>query len=321
MEKFEQVSLLIVAIVLFAVSGMSAAQGGAKLHRVAILEPGPRNSSAVCPKGFQQELRDLGYVEGQNIAFEYRYADGRPDRLQPLASELVRLNPAVIWTHGVHIDQTKQATRRIPIVFGVSVDVVERGIVASLARPGGNITGIELRLTELADKRLEILKTVIPTAVRVAYLVTGFERMPDAAAKAFGLQMLRVEVSHAGEFEAAFASMKQGGANALLISDGPIFGTNRQRLLDLALMHGLPTISGGQHYAEAGSLLAYGPDVSDACRRSASLVDKILKGADPATLPVERVQKFQLIVNLKTAKKLGLSIPKSVLLRADRVIE
>lgn len=320
-EAFEQVSLLIIAIALFAVSGVSAAQDGAKLHRVAILEPGPRHSPAVCPAGFQQGLRELGYVEGKNISLEFRYANGQPEQLQPLAAELVRLNPAVIWTHGVNIDRTKQATSKIPIVFGVSGDVVERGIVASLARPGGNITGIELRLSELADKRLEILKAAVPTAERVAFLVTGFESTPDAAAKTFGVQILRVTANHAGEFEAAFAGMKRSGANALLISDGPLFGTNRRQLLDLALMHGLPTMAGGAHYAEAGSLLAYGPDVRDACRRSAGLVDKILKGADPATLPVELVARFQLIVNLRTAKTLGLSIPTSVLLRADRVIE
>lgn len=321
MDKFGQGRLLICAIALFAVSGVSAAQGGAKLPRVAILEPGPRNSPAVCPAGFRQGLRDLGYVEGKNITLEFRYANGQPEQLQPLAAELVRLNPAVIWTHGVHIDRTKHATSKIPIVFGVSADVVERGIVASLARPGGNITGIELRLSELADKRLEILKAVVPAAVRVAFLVTGFESTPHAAAKAFGLQVLRFQANHESEFEAAFASMKQGRVNALVISDGPIFGTNRQRLLDLAIMHGLPTMSGGPHYADAGSLLAYGPDVREACGRSAGLVDKILKGADPATLPVERVYRFQLIVNLRTAKKLGLSIPKSVLVRADRVIE
>ena len=322
MNKFRQGRLLlIVAIALFYVSGVSVAQSGAKLRRVAILEHGPRNSSAVCPAGFQQGLRDLGYVEGQNVALEYRYADGRPEQLQPLAAELVRLNPAVIWTHGLNIDRAKQATGTIPIVFGASGDVVERGIVASLARPGGNITGIELRNSELADKRLDILKEAVPTAARVAFLVAGAETTPEAAAKAVGVQMLRVKASHAGEFEAAFARMKQGRANALLISDLAIFATNRRQLLDLALKHGLPTMSGGPHYAEAGSLLAYGPDVREACRRSAVLIDKILKGADPATLPVERVQRFQFVVNLGTAKKLGLSIPKSVLLRADRLIE
>lgn len=321
MDKFEQAHFLVIAIALFAVSGVSAAQGGAKVHRVGILEPGPRNSPAVCPAGFQQGLRELGYVEGQNIALEFRYANGQPERLQPLAAELVRLNPAVIWTHGLNIDRAKQATSKIPIVFGASADVVDRGIVTSLARPGGNITGIELRNSELADKRLEILKAVVPTAVRVAFLATEFESAPDAAADALGVQVLRVKANHAGEFEAAFASMKQSRADALLISDGEIFATNRRQLLDLALMQGLPTMSGGPHYAEAGSLLAYGPDVREACRRSAVLIDKILKGANPATLPVERVQRFQLVVNLGTAKKLGLSIPNSVLLRADRVIE
>lgn len=309
------------AIVLFAASGMAFAQAGATMPRVAILEPGPRSSSAVCPAGFHQGLRELGYVEGRNIALEYRYADGHIDRLQPLAAELARPNPAVIWTHGTHVDRTQQATSRIPIVFGASADVVERGIVASFARPGGNVTGMELRLSELVDKRLELLKVVVPAAVRIAFLVSGFESAPDAAARAFGLQVLRVPVHHEREFDAAFGTMKQAKVDALVISDGPMFGTNRHRLLDLALQHGLPTISGGPHYAEAGSLLVYGPDVREVCRLSASLVDRILKGADPATLPVERVQRFQLIVNQKTAKKLGLAVPQSVLLRADRVIE
>jgi len=162
---------------------------------------------------------------------------------------------------------------------------------------------------------------VVPTAVRVAFLGAEIENAPDTEANALGVQVLRVKANHAGEFEAAFASMKQRRADALLISDGALFATNRQQLLDLALMHGLPTMSGGPHYAEAGSLLAYGPDVREACRRSAALLDKILKGANPATIPVERVQRFQLVVNLRTARKLGLSIQNSVLLRADRVIE
>lgn len=321
MDKFEQGRSLIIAIALSAVSGVSAAQGGAKLHRVAVLEPGPPNSPAVCPAGFQQGLRDLGYVDGRNIALEFRYAHGKPEQLQPLAAELVGLNPAVIWTHGLNVDRVKQATSTIPVVFGASAGVVERGIVASLARPGGNITGIELRNSELADKRLEILKAAVPTATRVAFLATEFERAPDKAAKAFGVQVLHVKANHSGEFEAAFASMKQSRADALLISDGALFGTNRRQLLDLALMHGLPTMSAGTHFAQAGSLLAYGPDVREACRRSAVLVDKILKGANPATLPVERVHRFQLIVNLRTARKLGISIPNSVLLRTDHVIE
>lgn len=321
MDKFEQARFLVIAIALVAVASVSTARGAATLPRVAVLEPGPRNSPAVCPKGFHQGLRDLGYVEGQNISLEYRYANGQYERLQSLAAELVRLNPAVIWTHGVGVDRTKQATSKVPIVFGVGADVVARGIVASLARPGGNITGIELRNSELAQKRLEILRAAVPTAVRVAFLVTEFESTLDAAADATGVQILRVKANDPSEFEAAFASMKQNRADALLISEVAIFATNRQQLLDLALMHRLPTMSGGPHYAQAGSLLSYGADVREACRRSAVLIDKILKGADPATLPVERVDRFQFIVNLRTAKKLGLSIPKSVLLRADRVIE
>ncbi len=321
MDEFRRGRFLITAIALLAVAGMSAAQSVAKLPRVAVLDPGSRNSPAVCPEGFRQGLRDLGYMEGQNIALEFRYADGKPERLPVLAAELVRLKPNVVWTHGPDIPQIKQATTTIPIVFGAGADVVERGIVASLARPGGNVTGIELRNSELLRKRLELLKNAVPTATRVAVLVTGVESVPEPEAKALGMQLLRVQAKGPDDFEAAFASMRKGGVEALLISDAATFARNRQQLLDLALMHRLPTMSGGPHYAEAGSMLSYGADVREACRRSAVLVDKILKGASPATLPVEQADRFQLVVNLKTAKKLGLSIPQSVLLRADRTIE
>jgi putative ABC transport system substrate-binding protein len=320
-DEFRRSCLLIAAIGPLAVAGMSAAQTIAQVPRVAILDPGSRDSPAVCPAGFRQGLRELGYIEGKNIVLEIRYANGQPERVPVLAAELVRMNPNLIWTHGTDLGRIKQVTTTIPVVFGVSADVVERGIVASLRKPGGNFTGIELRHSELVTKRLELLKAAVPTATRIALLLTGAERIPAPQAKELGVQLQTVIAGGAGDFEAAFTSMRLGAAEALLVSDAATFAMHRQRLLDLALKHRLPTMSGGPHFAEAGSLLSYGADVRAACQRSAALVDKIVKGADPATLPVEQVDRFQFVVNLKTAKKMGIVIPQSVLLRADRVIE
>jgi len=298
------------------------------MPRVALLDPGSPTSPAVCLPGFRQGLRDLGYVEGQNIVLESRYAEGQLTRLPALAAELVHLTPDVIWTHSTEaIQAVKQATTTIPIVIGVESNVVEEGLVAGLARPSGNLTGMELRDIELTGKRLQLLKDAIPTTTRVAVLVNptvpGHERVPgniELEARALGVQLQRVEAGSPDTFEAAFAAMGQGGADALLIMEGSTFARNRQRLLDLALLHRLPTMSGGRHFAEAGSLVSYGADVRELCQRSAVLVDKILKGAKPSDLPVERADKFYLVVNLKTAQALGLTLSPTFLAQADEVI-
>ena len=314
------------AIALLAAPVLSQAQSVTKLPRVGVLVPGAARSPAVCPEGFLDGMRDLGYVEGRSIAFDFRYANGQLARLHNLALELVRLKPDVIWTHGRDVHPVKQATATIPIVFGVGVSVVETGLVASLAKPGGNITGIELRSSELVVKRLELLKAVVPDAIRVAVLMVDpaevdLEREVGPLSRALGVQLQGVVARAPDEFEAAFAAMKQAGAEALLVSENATFARNRERLLSLALMHRLPTMAGGRHLAEAGSLLSYGADVREICRRSAVVVDKILKGTSPAAIPVERVDKFHFVVNLKTAKKLKIVVPQSVLLRADEVIE
>jgi putative ABC transport system substrate-binding protein len=326
MGKVARRHFVTAAIALLAAPALCQAQSVAKLPRVGVLVPGAATSPAVCPEGFLDGMRDLGYVEGRTIVFDFRYADGQPARLQNLALELVRLKPDVIWTHGRDVHPVKQATATIPIVFGVGVSVVETGLVASLAKPGGNVTGMELRSSELMVKRLELLKAVVPKAIRVAVLMVDpaevdLEREAGPLSRALGVRLQGVVAGAPDEFETAFAAMKQAGAEALLVSENATFARNRERLLSLALKHRLPTMAGGRHLAEAGSLLSYGADVRETCRRSAVVVDKILKGTSPAAIPVERVDKFQFVVNLKTAKKLKIVVPQSVLLRADEVIE
>ena len=309
--------------------GLCTAQRAAHMPRVALLDPGSSTSPAVCLPGFRQGLHDLGYVEGQNLVLESRYAEGQLTRLPALAAELVHLTPAVIWTHSTEaIQAVTQATTTIPIVIGVESNVVEEGLAAGLARPGSNLAGMELRDLELTGKRLQMLKEAVPTTTRVAVLVhpalSVHERVPDniaPEARALGVQLQRVEASGPDTFEAAFAAMAQGGADALLIMEGATFARNRQRLLDLARLHQLPIMAGGRHFAAAGSLLSYGADVREICQRSAVLVDKILKGATPADLPVERADRFYLVVNLKTAQALGLTLSPTFLFQEDEVIK
>jgi putative ABC transport system substrate-binding protein len=293
-----------------------------------VLELGSQQAPLGCLGAFHQGLRDLGYVEGQNITVAYRYAEGHRNRLSTLAAELVRLTPDVLWTHSTPAAlAAKQATVAIPIVLGVANDLVEQGLVESLARPGGNLTGLELRDVELMGKRLELFKEAVPTVSRVAVLVDSSERSHDhvpsnieAEARALRVQLQRVEAGAPEAFEPAFAAMVQGGANALIIMDTAFFVKHRPRLLELAARYRLPTISGTRGFAEAGSLLAYGAHVADLCQRSAVLMDKILKGATPAELPVERADRFYLVVNLKTAEALGITLPPTFLFQADEVI-
>jgi putative ABC transport system substrate-binding protein len=278
---------------------------------------------------FRQGLRALGYVEGQTIHLEYRYAEWQWDRLLSLAAELVQLKPDVMVT-----DTTpgalaaKQTTTTIPIVVAVSEDLVAEGIVTSLAQPGGNITGQSLRDLELAGKRLELLKEAVPTLTQVAVLVhaadRGHDRMPGhiaAEAQALGVRLQRVEVGDAGTFDQAFGTVASSGAEALMVMDSGMFNAHRQRILEFARTHRLPTVCGVRPYAEAGCLMAYAPDIREMFRRAAIFVDKILKGAKPGDLPVEQPAKFALVLNLKTAKELGLTISPLLLLQADEVIQ
>jgi putative ABC transport system substrate-binding protein len=294
-----------------------------------VLEPGTqRQFPSGCRAGFQHGLRELGYVEGQTITLIYRYAEHQVDRLPGLAAELAQLAPDVLWTHSnVAALAAKRATTTIPIVVGVAGDLIGQGLVESLARPGGNLTGMEHQDVELAGKRLELLKEALPRLSRVAVLVSptnpahqGAPQHIEREARALGVQLQRVEAPTPEAFEAAFAAMVQGGAEALMIMDYTMFSQHRHRLFALALRHRLPTMAAGRQFAEAGSLLAYGAYPHDLCQRSATLVDKILKGATPADLPVEQPTTFKLVVNLKTAQALGLTLPPLFLAQADEVL-
>jgi len=303
------------------------AQRQGNIPLVGVLEPNP--STTTCFVVFQQGLRDLGYVEGQNIQFEYRYAANAVDRLPVLAAELVQRTPDVIWTHSPAAAlAAKQAITTIPVVIGVSEGLLELGVVESLAQPGGNLTGLDTRFIEHMGKRLALLKEAIPAIARVAILVDPanpiYQEVPHniaQEARALGVQLQRVEARGPEEFEGAFAAMVQGGADALMLQGGPPFGAYMPRLVELAHRHRLPTMGVGRTNAEAGCLLAYGANPLDLCQRSAVFVDKILKGATPATLPVERAYKFYLHVNLKTAEALGLTLSPLFLWRADEVLK
>jgi putative tryptophan/tyrosine transport system substrate-binding protein len=304
------------------------AQPRGKIPRVGVLEPTSQARPAPCLFAFQQGLRDLGYVEGQTILLDYRYAEEHVDRLPALAAELVQLAPDVLWLHWDPAAwAAKRATATIPIVIGVSVGLVEQGLVASLARPDGNLTGLEIPPVEVTGKRLELFKDAVPTIARVAVLVDPAQPthadVPSNVAReaqALGVQLQRVEAGAPAAFEAAFTAMAHGSADGLMIMESPLFAAHRQQLLALALRHRLPTMAYGRHFAEAGSLVAYGADPRELCQRSAVFVHKLLHGAKPADLPIERAT-FRLSVNLKTAEALGVTVPPTFLFRADEVIQ
>ena len=321
--------LVTLALGLFVAPLASDAQPPGHIPVVGVLEPGPASRPPrACLQGFAQGLSELGYREGHNLRLEYRYADFQPDRLQALAAELASLQPDIIFTHSpLGAQAAKQATPTIPIVVGAATDLVEQGLVASLPRPGGNLTGLELRDHELLGKRFELLKQALPQIARVAVLVDpalrAHHRIPgefEVEARVLGVQLQRVEVGDPETFDTAFGTITEGRADALVLMDGVRFATHRQRLIELAHMHRLPTMAGGRHFAEAGSLMAYGAYAGDLCRRATVLVDKILKGTKPAELPVEQPTKFELVINLKTAEALGLTIPPTLLFQADEVI-
>jgi ABC-type uncharacterized transport system substrate-binding protein len=302
------------------------AQPARKIPRIGVLSPASPPHPSI--DAFRQGLRDLGYVEGQTILLEYRYAAWQLDQLPTLAAELVQLTPDVVFIYTtIGALAAKQATTTIPIVVGSASDMVARGIVESLARPGGNITGTTTFGSDLEGKRLELLKEVVPQMTRVAFLGNpGSPAWPAhfgslaADAQALGVQLLRVNARAPSEFEGAFAAMAAGRADALLVTDNVLFHEYRQQIVELAAMHRLPAISRIQGFAEAGGLLQYGDDPIELARVAATHVDRILKGAKPGELPVERPIKFELVINLKTAQTLGLTIPPTLLFQADEVI-
>jgi putative tryptophan/tyrosine transport system substrate-binding protein len=280
-------------------------------------------------EAFRQGLRELGYVEGQNIAIEYRSAEGKSERLPALAAELVRLKVDVIVAASpAATEAAKQATSTIPIVFAVSGDPVAEGLVASLARPGGNLTGLATISGEVVGKQLELLKGVAPKISRVAVLQNPGNqahlralRQAEGAARALGLQLQIVEARTPPEIEAAFAAMRSQRAGGVLVLRDALFREQRAKIVALAAKNRLPAVYGLREEAEAGGLMAYGASTPQLFRRAATYVDRILKGAKPADLPVEQPTKFELVINLKAAKALGLTIPPSLLGQADEVIQ
>jgi ABC-type uncharacterized transport system substrate-binding protein len=314
---------------LLVASPAAGAQQATKVHRIGWLSTSaPRVD--LTPDALRQGLRELGYVEGQNLVMEYRWAEGKAERLPDLAAELVQLPVDVIVAAGTAAVRAAQhATRTIPIVMADTADPVGQGLVASLARPGGNITGFSLLMAELPSKRLELLKETVPQRARVAVVANPADPTYEArmnnlrmAAQALGLPLHVVEMRRADELDPAFAAMPRAGVDALLVfGDTLLLGRLRGRTIDLAAKHRLPAMYEGRPWVVAGGLMSYGPSLSDMHRRAAVFVDKILKGAKPADLPVEQPMKFELVINLKTAQALGLTIPPSLLFQADEVIK
>jgi putative tryptophan/tyrosine transport system substrate-binding protein len=280
-------------------------------------------------EAFRQGLANLGYVEGRNIAIHERWSEGKSDRLSSLAAELVRLNLDVIVAASTPAARAaQQATKTIPIVLTLVTDPVGDGFAASLARPGGNVTGLSMMHPELSGKRLALLKDVVPKASRVAVLrspstplYTRLLRETEVAARALGVQLQVVEVRGSAELDNAFATLTRDHADALLWLPDPMFRHHLRRILDLAAKNRLPALYWSKESVDAGGLMSYGANIPDMYRSAAIFVDKILKGAKPGDLPVEQPTKFELVINLKTAKTLGLTIPQTLLLRADQVIE
>jgi putative ABC transport system substrate-binding protein len=319
--------MFLLALAILAAPLAAQAQQAAKVRRIGFLCPGRCDEPQ--REAFWQGLRELGYVEGQNIAIESRSAEGKLDRLPELALDLVRLKVDVIVVGAEPSAQAaKRATTTIPIVMAVSFDPVGSGLVASLARPGGNLTGLATLNPELAGKRLELLKETVPGVVRIAVLrnsnnpiTTPQLRETRAAAQALGLELQSLDVQGPEDFDAAFQAATKARAGALIVLSDGVTNDHRTRLVGFAAKSRLPAMYGGRPYVDAGGLMAYGANGADNFRRAATYVDKILKGAKPADLPIEQPTKFELVINFKTAKALGLTIPQSILVRADEVIQ
>jgi putative ABC transport system substrate-binding protein len=307
----------------------AGAQQSGKVTAIGYLSGPSLSANAARVEAFRHGLRELSYVEGKNIVIEWRSADGKLDRLPALAAELVRLKVAVIVTSGGALTRrAKEATSAIPIVMTNDPDPVGDGFVASLARPGGNITGLSTFAPELSGKRLEILREVVPKLSRVAVLgsstATGYAQTLkeiEAAAKAFKMQLQFLDVLHAKDVETAFRAASKGRAQVVLTLNSAILGSQRAQIAELAVKNRLPVMYHQSEFVKAGGLMCYGVNLPDLSRRAATYVDRILKGAKPGDLPIEQPTKFELVINLKTAKALGLTIPPSLLQRADQVIE
>jgi putative ABC transport system substrate-binding protein len=297
---------------------------------IGFLDPTSSDGEAFRLLAFRQGLKDSGYVEGENVAIEYRWAENQPDRLPALAADLVRRQVTVIATRSSGVFAAKAATSTIPIVFMLSEDPVRLGLVASLARPGGNLTGVNFFSTELAAKRLELLRELVPAVARVAVLVNPANAMRaeatvkdvQAAAGAMGLKAIQVvRASSSSEINAAFATFARERPDALFVGTDPFFTSRRVQLILLTTRHAVPTTYPGRQYPEIGGLMSYGSNSADAFRQIGVYVGRILKGAKPADLPVVQSSKFELVINAETARMLGLTVPPSLLAIADEVIE
>ena len=331
MEKLlkKKIFLFLSATFYLLFVNVAHAQQVGKVPRIGFLSPFSPSATALWLQAFRQGLLDLGWVEGKNISIEYRYAEGQNDRLPDLAADLVRLKVDIIVT-AVTPDAlaAKNATKTIPIVMAAAGDPVVSGLVDSLARPGGNITGLSQMNPELAGKRLELLKEIVPKLSRVAVLWNPQDQMSTISwnelqppARSLGVQLHSVEIRSSKDFDKAFEDASRARAGALAIMPAPVFVTNLKLIADLAVTSRLPSIFHLAEFVDSGGLVAYGTNRSDLFRRAAAYVDKILKGTKPQDLPVEQPMKFELVINLKTAKQIDLTIPPNVLVRADRVIK
>src|SRR5215510_11578388 len=321
-----KITVLTLCALLLVLCVSAQAQQAKKVSRIGILFIGSRNQPHL--ESFKQGLRERGYVEGKNIAFDYRYAEGRQDQLPELAAELVQLKvDVIVVTADISAEAANQVTKTIPIVVTTG-DPVASGLAESLAKPGGNVTGLSIVLADLSGKRVEILRETLPKMTRLATLWDPSVRLASTvfketswAAQAFSLQLHSFEAMTAQDIEKAFAEIPKVRSNALLVILSPLVTLHSKRIVELALKQHLPGIYPTRQFVEEGGLMAYGPLIGDLYRRAATYVDKILKGAKPADLPVEQPNKFEFIINLKTAKQIALTIPPNVLARADKVIK
>ena len=319
----------LLATVLLITATPAEAQQPKKVPRIGFLSSLSPTVVSDRVEAFRQGLRELGYVEGKNIIIDWRYAQGKTERLPDLAAELVRLNVDAIVTGGPAVNRfAKEATATIPIVLAFDNDPVGNGFAASLARPGGNITGLSTHYPEISGKQFELLKEILPRLSRVAVLgnstVPGNAqalRETERAAGVFGVKLQYVEIENPEEIESAFRAARKGHADAVLVLGSQVVTSHAKQFAELAAKSQLPAIYWSPEFVEAGGLMTYSVSITDLFRRAATYVDKILKGAKPAELPVEQPTKFELIINLKTAKQIGLTIPPNVLLRADKVIK
>jgi putative ABC transport system substrate-binding protein len=323
------VILLTLSALLLALSVSAQAQQSTKIPRIGFLVAGTAASISSRVEAFRQGLRERGYVEGKTIVVEYRYGEGKVDRLSEQAAELVQLKVNVIVTAGSQATRpAKEATTTIPIVMAQDNDPVGSGFVASLAKPGGNITGLANLTTELSGKQVEILKEVMPKLARLAVLRDLTEpgnpqavRETDRAAQGFGIQRFYLDVRSAPDIEPAFLSAGKKQMQALLVMPSALFNSHRKQIIELTVKNRWPGMFPRVDYVEDGGLMTYGANTNDLLRRAAIFVDKILKGAKPADIPVEQPVKFDMVFNLKVAKQIGLTIPPNVLARAERVIK